>query len=661
MTGTPPSYSRRVMRDPAPAQWADARNLLLVACDPGYFPHAAALVRSLDVFSPGEVVMIHLVNPDDATLGSADALVGELESTRLLVSTERVVLPIPDAKAAYYASARFLRTPELVSAAIKHAGRGSRAPGVLALDADSLAIAPVGHDFSDKAEAEVCVRRRDLDGEDVAEHLRVAAGAFWVRGTQRALAFAKAVASDLEREFEQGSAAWFVDQTVLGRHVLAETAEARVRNLKSKFIDWDFRDDAVFWMAKGDRKYLDVRYLLLREALDGDLERRRDAAQLLERFVQRVPGDRSPLSGHALVRVAHARRGGRVGIYLPRLDLPWKRESMAKGVPPFPNEDVIALRLWWKRFAMSLAHALARRNADVVLHEIPAWEIEPARIDADELDLAFVPHRCRLDFGPTATPVRFFMQEYFRPVFVVDRDGWSAASSRYPVDAARLPPAVLGAWDDYRAAFESGNLESKFEQRPPRSRDVLVAAGEIPAEPYLFFPLQIPHDQSLRYFSDVDELDAVEAAARLAAAHGRTLLLKEHPANRRSMAPFRERFSRPGVAWTEAHVHDALSHAECVVTLNSGVGFEALLAERPLVTLARVEYDAVAHRATLATLEQAYLDAIGEDLPSRRTRYARFVDWFLGRYAVDLSRPWTSGAVLDRIVREAIVDARAGR
>ena len=659
MTGTPPRWSRRVVLEPAPSAWADARNLVLVACDAGYLPHAYALVRSLDVFSPGETVLLHLVNVDDAALGAAREFAATLESTRFLLSAERVVLPSGDAKAAYFASARFLRLPELLSAAIKHAGKGKPAPGVLAVDADALAIAPLGHDFSDKAEAEVCVRRRDLDDEAVEDHLRVAAGAVWVRASQRALAFARAVAADLEAAFSGGRGEWFVDQTVLGRHVAAETGEAHVRNLKSKFIDWDFRDDAVFWMAKGDRKYLDVRYLLLREALDVDPARRLDGVRLLERFLARVPGDRPGFSADALARVRLARRGGRVGIYLPRLDLPWKREAMAKGVPPLPVEETLALRLWWKRFVVSLSHTLERHGADVVLHEIPAWEIEPARIDADELTLAFVPHRCHLDFGATSTPVRFYMQEYFRSVFVVDRLGWSAASSRYPVDAATLPPAVLGAWDDYHAAFEQGTLDSKFSQRAARTREALVSAGEIPAEPYLFFPLQIPHDQSLRYFSDLDELDAVDAVAQVAHDSGRTLLLKEHPANRRSMAPFRERFTRTGVAWTEAHVHDALRHAECVVTLNSGVGFEALLAERPLVTLARAEYDAVAHRATPATLTDACRAAVAEDRVARHTRYSRFVDWFLGRYAIDLARPWTAQAVLDRVVREAIAAARA--
>src|SRR4029434_6963823 len=108
------------------------------------------------------------------------------------------------------------------------------------------------------------------------------------------------------------------------------------------------------------------------------------------------------------------------------------------------------LRLWWKRFAMGLSFALTRSGFEVCTIEIPSWEIVPDRIDSDGYDFAFIPHRCKLDYDRGATPVAFYMQEYFRHVFVVDPDGWSASSSVYPIDSQKLPGAVLGAWDEYR-------------------------------------------------------------------------------------------------------------------------------------------------------------------------------------------------------------------
>lgn len=648
----PTTFARRVARKPDPAAWADAPVLLLAACDAGYLPHAIALARSLDAFAPQAHLLLHLVNPDEAAIDRVRA-VAESLSLKLHLSVEKAQLPDAAMKPAYYASARFMLMAELLAA------EGS--PPILALDADALAVGPLSLDFSDKPEAEICLRRRDLEGP-VEDHMRVAAGAVWAKPTPGGIAFMAAVASDLQDAFASGTAKWFVDQEILGRHVLAETGGAHVRNLKSKFADWGLREDSIFWTGKGDRKYLDIRYVLLREAFDEDPARRDAARALYSRVEALVPHkDQGGVAVRARKAFARARRT-RTAVFLPRLDLPWKQGGMrANGGAPVPSDDTVELRLWWKRFTMELMRMLTQHGAEPRQLEIPAWEITPERVDAEDVDLAFVPHRCHLDFGPTRTPRRFYMQEYFRPVFVVDPSGWSASSSVYPVDASKLPPAVLGAWDDYHAAFMAGNLHSKFGQSLRRPREVLEAMGDLPTGRYVFFPLQIPHDQSIRYFSDYELGEALAAALALARARQLTLVLKEHPANRPSTAAFRQQVRGPDVFWSDAHLHDLLSHADGVVTINSGAGFEALLAGKPVVSLGRAEYDVAAHRGTPETLREAWDAAVSEPPADRLQRYARFVDWFLGRHAVDLSRPVAGRHVLDRIVRHALAEAKYQR
>lgn len=633
--------------------WSQAPVLLMTACDQAYLPHAIALARSLNEFAPGSHLLVHIINPQESSLELFRAQATLLESLRLHVSTEEVTLPTSVSKTAYYASARFLRMAELLA--------GKATVPVLALDADALAVGPLSLDFSDKPEAEICLRRRDSE-RPIESHLRVAAGAVWVRPSRATRAFFDAVAGDLEAAFSSGQAEWFVDQRILGDHVEAETGGAKIRNLKSKFADWDFGDDAVFWMGKGERKYLDVRYLLLRDGFDADPVRREAARALHARYASLIPGERADTVMQRAQRSFRRARPMRSAIYLPRLDLPWKRTGMlADGGPALLSEDTIEVRLWWKRFAMQLAHALTHAGAEPVLIEIPAWEITPERIDDDDVDLAFVAHRSCLDFAATRTPRRFFMQQYFRSVFVLDRDGWSAGSSVYPVDAEALPPAVLGAWDDYRAAFSQGTLGSKFGQAKRRKLAELQATGALPQRPYLFMPIQVPHDQSIGHFSDVSMDQALAAAATLAKAEGLALVLKAHPANPASMRPFRERYRGADVAWTEAHVHDVVLHAQGTLTINSGVGFEALLAGRPVVCLGRAEYDAAAHSARLDNLAAVWKAAVTEPKERRLRRYARFVDWFLGRYAIDLSRPMAGRYVMDRLVGNALAEARLWR
>ncbi|MFT3755790.1 MAG: hypothetical protein QM769_07545 [Pseudoxanthomonas sp.] len=642
------AFRRELLIDPDPQAWADAPVLVLTACDSGYLSYAIALARSMEAFSGSHHLMIHVVNPGEDDIARLELLAESLHAITLHVSSERVSLPEGQDEKAYYASARFLRMAELLES--------EGAVPLFALDADALALNPLTLDFSDKPEVEICLRRRDLVGP-VEDHLRVAAGAVWAKNSSAAAAFMKAVADELTQYFREGSADWFIDQLILGRHVLAGTGGAQVRNMKPRFSDWDMSGSAVFWTGKGDRKYRDVRYLLMQEAFEEDPVRREAARQLHARFDALVPEERHSEIGGRLRQALEKSRGIRVAIYLPRLDLPWKRTGMrVDGRASVPSDDTVELRLWWKRFTMELARTLTNRGVEPAIIEIPAWEITPERVDGEDVDLAFVPHRCKLDFGATRTRRLFYMQEYFRSAFVVDQDGWSAASSVYPVAAETLPPAVLGAWDHYRDRFVAGALESKFGQAAPADREHLVAQGSIPKRPFIFHPLQIPTDQSIRYFSDVDQDRAMQAVMELSRATGLPLVLKEHPANRVSMRPYRDRYPSQDVTWSEAHVHDLLRHCVGVVTINSGVGFEALLAGKPVVCLGRSEYDTTAYFSDVDGLRQAWDAALAEPIEDRMRRYGRFVDWFLGRHAVDIARPVAAGYVLDRIVGQALLE-----
>ncbi len=646
-------FARSASALPSPAPWRGSQLLMLTAIDKGYLGHAIALARSLDKHAPGHHLLVHLVNPDPDSLARLHGCAGSLRSLKMHVSTEKVRLPPEASKAAYYASVRFLRMADLLAA--------DGAVPVLALDADAIAVGPLTLDFSDKAETEICLRQRRI--ADVASRqLDVAAGAVWARPTPRARAFMRAVANDLEHAFASGGAQWFIDQEVLGRHVDAATAQAKVRNLKSKFADWNMGADAVFWMGKGDRKYRDLRYLLMRGAFDEDPGQARRAVQLADAYADAVaPGNRDPVVERAANEARVARRT-QVGIFLPRLDLPWKRSGLDRdGRPQALAEDTIEVRLWWKRFAMAAANELGRMDVDVRVLELPAWEITPDRVDAEGLDLALVAHRGQDDFSGHRTPTWFFMQEFFRSVFVLDPTGWGAASSVYPVDASELPAAVLGAWDDYREAFLQGRLQSKFGQMGRATLANLVARGELPDEAYIFVPIQVPDDRSITDFSDVGMAEVLQAALALARDERCRLVVKSHPANRASTAALKAVVDDPLVHWTQAHVHDVLLHARGVVTINSGVGFEALIANVPLVCLGRSEYDSTAHAATLATLPQAWKRAIAEPEAVRERRYARFVDWFLARHAVDLTRPRQASHVLQRLLQQAVAPLNCER
>jgi hypothetical protein len=394
-----------------------------------------------------------------------------------------------------------------------------------------------------------------------------------------------------------------------------------------------------------------MRFFILQALLSDDEERRVLANQL----VANLQSNSDLLSNEWMFERLRVARNvsARITLYIPRLDLPWKRGAVANAAPPIPSDDTIDLRLYWKAFTLRLANSIQRAGMPVDIIEVPAWTITRQKIEENCSALALIPHRCKLDFEDGPTPVMFYMQEFFRWVFVVNDQGWSAASSVYPVDLQSLPQQSQEAYDHYRDRLQDGKIGSKFSQPAPRTKEELLREGLIPAlyntqgiktdtpRPYIFFPLQIPTDQSIRYFSDVSEEDAVAALITWARARDIAVVLKPHPANMKSMSPFERYADGATVLFSNANVHDLTKHASGVYTINSGVGFEALLQAKPVVTFGRVEYDCVTFNATLGNLDQAWEFVSNTSKAELENRYRRFVDWFLGSYAIDMSQSET--------------------
>ena len=617
---------------------------VFTVCDTHYLDYAISLIRSADVFSPGSAIALHVVNPRSEDVARVQTVAASLEQTRLALSVERIDLsPLaPAQQRAYFASARFLRLVEVM---------GAVSMPVLSLDADSLIVAPIDNDFSDKTHAEVCLIRREQATEP---HLAVANGSIWLRPTAGARAWLQSVATDLIDAFEQGRADWFVDQLATGRQVQAYGGRVGILNIKGKYADWNFGDNSIVWSGKGPRKAADQRFALLQRIL---LDAPRKQVVALRNALQAFP-DRSSRM-HGRIMQASSAVPARVALFLPRLDLPWGAAFQSMRIPPLLSDDALELRLHWKAFGARLANAIERKGVQVDMQELPAWQIDSEAVETSGADLALIPHRCHLDFQPGEVPVRYYMQEYFRWVFVIDERGWSAASSAYPMVPDRAPQTPQGLYDDYRARLAKGQLDSKFAQANSQPRSALEEAGQLPAGPYVFLPLQIPHDQSIRYFSAWSEQQVVQALLSWARQREITLVMKPHPANPRSMAEFEAMARGGGAHWSTAHVHDLIAHAQAVFTINSGVGFEALLHGVPVITFGRVEYDCVTFHATPETIDDAWERAMSCDKFQLEATYRRFVDAFLGHYAVDLSLPEVAHQRLEDIAQDIADAARA--
>ena len=237
-------------------------------------------------------------------------------------------------------------------------------------------------------------------------------------------------------------------------------------------------------------------------------------------------------------------------------------------------------------------------------------------------------------------------------LFTVDPLGWSAQSSAYPCDYSAGDPES-GTFERYVEQV-IGRNSSKYEQRPTMERGSLVARGEIPDGPYIFFACQRPTDQAIRFFSPYEVVDVVAGVAQWAKRCGLSVVFKAHPTNAASARPLRKATSGLGAYWSTASVHDLIAYSDAVYVINSGVGFEAMLHNKPVVTFGQVEYDAVSIHGDLAELDRVWMDVQTSDPDQRLARYKRFVDWYCRLHCVDLSDPNAAAARLAALAEEVL-------
>lgn len=300
----------------------------------------------------------------------------------------------------------------------------------------------------------------------------------------------------------------------------------------------------------------------------------------------------------------------RVVILAPRLDVRFKQELIQE------VSEVPVVRSYWARFIESCAEFHRSRGDEVIIVERPLWQFSPEVVRLLKGDVTYVPHRMKLTFDCGDMRIKYYMQTVLPMYFWVDEIGFQSLTEHYPMQPAGNQDRT---WMQRLQETIRGN-QSKFPQ--PDSTD-----AEIPAEA-IFFACQIPHDDSIRFHSDVGVEETLQALLDWAGERDVPVLVKGHPVNPASMEGCRQATenSRTG-QWIGGNIHQLIRQTRATYIVNSGVGLEAMLNEQPVVCFGRTDYDNHVIRADL-TFES--LDAAWRQVTSTEAdptaNYADFFD-----------------------------------
>lgn len=178
-----------------------------------------------------------------------------------------------------------------------------------------------------------------------------------------------------------------------------------------------------------------------------------------------------------------------------------------------------------------------------------------------------------------------YKRAYLPFMFHLDRRGYSGWS-----ELRHEPPGRIAAMDAEDAkAFFADVARRVIGGRLTNSRQGPTLGAPEPG--YVFVALQVPNDSVLRLAFGKDYLALVGTAIRALLDAGERVVVKPHPKGRfPAVLDLLAGLSCDRLAVNDGAIHDLIPPAKAVLTANSGVGFEALLHEKPVLCLAEADY-----------------------------------------------------------------------
>lgn len=278
----------------------------------------------------------------------------------------------------------------------------------------------------------------------------------------------------------------------------------------------------------------------------------------------------------------------------------------------------------------------------------------PRRPGPKELVFSFHSADNTLERGGEIVPNVWRIKEsVFPPFYTFDRtgfNGWAeiAISDRHFKSSEQIESgeAMIFASELRRWVTERG--VTKYRQ----SADVALPFDD----PYVLHAMQISTDTVMK-LAKIPHGDLARMLAETAGREGVPLVIKRHPkcGDDRVTGLLEELSTLPYVHISDSSIHSLIGGAQSVVVINSGVGFEALIHDKPVYTAGPCEYrwgsNPVRRKSDLVEAfrePRRVLDPI---------RLAQFLTYYFRDYCVNASDPFSVERHVARSLAQWLYDS----
>jgi len=212
-----------------------------------------------------------------------------------------------------------------------------------------------------------------------------------------------------------------------------------------------------------------------------------------------------------------------------------------------------------------------------------------------------------------------------------------------------LPKAI--AWEFIRPTLKS--ISAKLQSR--WHVEQASAQSTISSENYIFYPIQYPIESrvTLRSPAFYDQKHLIKYLARNLPSASDQLVVKDHPRHvgQLSLRSAKEISENACFIDPEVSAHDIVRNADAIVTLNNTVGHEALVWEKPVVTLGDALYSQIGLTydvENINNLDSVIAEAVEKGGPTQ-TKLLRYIN---GLYKISDPMIWgdTSEESIENIV-----------